>query len=163
MDDPKSPLRDSALLWLALLWAIVLVVAHSYAKSSTPAQAPGLTRAENIRAAARQVRAEIATSRLMIEEAIKDDHYPWSSFEHKLPNGEWGRNGVVLAIAPNAQDAFHFAAVAYVQFDRINRLVTDMQVKRPAVQPEHRLEAVVTAADEADHALVELDHTLTAA
>ena len=148
---------------LALWWSLTLFVAHRYAKDDAPTAGwpSALTITDNTRIGTRQVRAAIATCRMMIEEAIKIGLYPWSSFDHKLPVAQWSLQYIVLALDPNSRDAFQVAAMAYGQFDRINRLVTDMQVSKPEVRPEHRLDAVVTASEAADHALTEFDHTLT--
>lgn len=147
---------------LALCWAVVLVVAHTYAKrltNSTP-QVLRLALTDHRRISARMVRAEIATCHALVKEASNNGYYPWSSFALKLPGEQWALNGVILGGAPDARDAYHFASMAYAEFARINRVVTEMATANPQTLPEHRLDAVIQAAEGADLALVEFDHTL---
>jgi len=120
-----------------------------------------LTMAHHVLMGLRAIRSEIGLCRSMIDEATKDGHYPWSSFDHKLPSDVWSLNQITLAVRSDAMDAFHYSSMAYVEFARINRVVTEMSSGEPAVLSEHRLEAVVQAADAANHALIELDRTLT--
>lgn len=149
------------LLLFGLILLVLLPMLARFSVKSEDDPAQRLTRAHNQLIGVREIRSEIGRGQSMIEDAIKNGFYPWSSYDPKLSSDAWDLNKIVLALSVEGRDAYHFSSMAQVEFTRINRLVTDMALSKVPVQPEHRLEAVTKAAESANGALIGFDHSIT--
>lgn len=116
-----------ALIYGLMLFTLPHVLSAGQPDTNSPNPSSGLTSAHQVVIGLRDIRSEIGRCRSMIDEAVTDGYYPWSSSDPtKLPSDVWEFNKIVLAIRSDAADAFHFSSMAYVEFARINRVVAEM-------------------------------------